>query len=57
MSQAQLVVSNFKCNPSELALFDKKLGFNRKDGNVYYYNDGSMLNYFAGSIKVIAVAV
>lgn len=55
MSQAQIVVNRFKFNA--FVLFDKSLGFSRKDGCVYYYNDGSMLNFFAGSIKVVDVAV
>jgi hypothetical protein len=51
MSQAQVVINRFQFNA--FALFDKNLGFRRKDGSVYYYDDGSMLNFFAGSIKVI----
>ena len=51
MTQAQVAINRFKFNA--FALFDKSIGFYRKDGSVYYYNDGSMLKFFAGSIKVI----
>ena len=51
MSQAQIVINRFQFNA--FALFDKSLGFRRKDGSVYYYDDGSMINFFAGSIKVV----
>ena len=55
MSQAQVVINRFQFNA--FALFDKNLGFKRKDGNVYYYDDDSMLNFFAGSIKLIDISV
>ncbi len=51
MSQAQVAINRFQFNA--FALFDKEAGFRRKDGSVYYYNDGSMLNFFAGSLKLI----
>jgi hypothetical protein len=51
MSQAQIAIEKLKSN--QFALFDSSLGFCRKDGSVYYYTDGSMLNSFAGSVKII----
>ena len=49
MSQAQKAINNFRYNA--FALFGEN--FRRKDGSVYYYNDGSMLSFFAGSLKII----
>ena len=62
MTQAQNAVNNIRANITDkdidvgfyeyCALIGSK-GFVKKDCSVYYYADGSKLNSFCGSIKII----
>tara|TARA_R110000803_G_scaffold210064_2_gene280928 strand:+ start:161 stop:355 length:195 start_codon:yes stop_codon:yes gene_type:complete len=62
LTQAQAAVNNANSNCPEqyfdvgfyeyCALIGSE-GFINRNGNVYYYADGSKLNSFCGSIKII----
>ena len=62
MTQAQVAISNLTVNITgikdrddfeDFCILTDSVGFVKKDCSVYYYADGSKLNSYGGSIKII----
>ena len=62
MTQAQIAISNLAVNITgiedrddfeDFCVLTDSVGFVKKDCSVYYYADGSKLNSYGGSIKII----
>ena len=62
MTQAQIAISNLAVNITgiedrddfeDFCILTDSAGFVKKDCSVYYYADGSKLNSYCGSIKII----